>query len=131
MAGKSEMPSIERGAHALEAAHGIQDRAAAVLGIPRSTLQKWLSQGPLAESWDYVRELRAQYAPRGRGRPWVLDDSRERSVVEEAWKASGFRLALAARMLDVPRTSLRHLLHRYGLPNLPASGRATHKRTRE
>lgn len=108
---------------ALEAAHGIVDRAARELGIPRTTLQSWLA-GPLSDLEGYVGELRARYAPDGPGRPWTVDDGRTRTAVARAWRASGYRLAVAARELELPRTSLRHLLHRYRLPNLPASGRS-------
>jgi transcriptional regulator with GAF, ATPase, and Fis domain len=107
---------------ALEAAHGIQDRAARALGIPRTTLQKWLA-GPLQDLRETIRELREQYAPTGQGRPWTVEGPRTRAAVARAWKESGYRLTAAARTLELPRTSVRHLLHRYGLPNLPASGR--------
>jgi hypothetical protein len=111
---------------ALEAAHGIETRAAAVLGVPRTMLQKWLS-GPYADMRSLIDELRTKYAPDGPGRPWTIDGTRTREAVARAWKASGYRLTKAARLLDLPRTSLRHLLHRYGLPNLPASGRKPQK----
>jgi len=123
MAAKANVPDLERVRVALEAAHGIQEHAAAALGIPRSTLQAWLRRGPLAELQQYARYLRAQYAPSAQGRPWNVDGARTRDAVERAWVASGYRLATAARLLDLPRTSLRHLVHRYNLPNLPASGR--------
>ncbi len=108
---------------ALRRANGIQERAARALGIPRSTLQEWLTSGPLHDLGDYARRLRADYAPPNQGRPWMATKNRTRAVVARAWKASGHRLATAARLLEIPRTSLRHLLHRYRLPNLPAGGR--------
>jgi DNA-binding protein Fis len=108
---------------ALEAAHGIQTRAAAALGVPRTTLQKWLTSGPL-RSWSrYLAKLRRGHAPRAHGRPWKGSRNRSRAAVARAWKAAGHRLDPAARLLGIPRTSLRHLLHRYQLPNLPAHGR--------
>jgi transcriptional regulator with GAF, ATPase, and Fis domain len=119
---KRKMPTRGEVRAALEVAHGIQDRAARKLGVPRTTLQKWLS-GPLSDLRVRIDELRAKYAPQGPGRPWTVDGARTRAAVARAWKESGYRLAVAARSLDLPRTSLRHLLHRYRLPNLPASGR--------
>jgi transcriptional regulator of acetoin/glycerol metabolism len=113
---------------ALAAAHGIQQSAAEALGIPRSTLQKWLS-GPLRDLRQYVTELREEHAPPGQGRPWKLARNRTRSAVARAWAASGYRLSIAARRLGIPRTSLRHLLYRYDLPNLPAIGRTPAKKT--
>ncbi|MCU1282689.1 MAG: hypothetical protein JWM53_6235 [bacterium] len=110
---------------ALKEARGIQMRAAKALGIPRSTLQKWLSTGPLRDLRQYVVELRKQHAPDGQGRPWKTARNRTRAAVARAWKASGYRLDPAARALGIPRTSLRHLLHRYQLPNLPAHGRTS------
>jgi transcriptional regulator with GAF, ATPase, and Fis domain len=107
---------------ALSRAHGIVDRAARALGVPRTTLQNWLA-GSMADLQAFAAALRAKYAPEGPGRPWTVDGMRTRVAVARAWKASGYRLAVAARILDVPRTSLRHLVHRYELPHLPASGR--------
>ena len=123
---RSKTPAREKVRAALEAAHGIQDRAARALGVPRTSLQKWLS-GPLSDLKTYMDELRAKYAPQGPGRPWTVDGARTRAEVARAWKASGYRLTEAARSLGLPRTSLRHLLHRYGLPNLPAPGRNNQK----
>jgi len=111
---------------ALEAAHGIQDRAARALGVPRTTLQRWLS-GPYSDMRTLIENLRGRYAPDGPGRPWTIDGERTRAAVARAWNASGYRLTAAARLLDLPRSSLRHLLHRYGLPKLPASGRKPDK----
>ena len=46
------------------------------------------------------------------------------ALTSGAWNhLTQYRLTAAARTLELPRTSVRHLLHRYGLPNLPASGR--------
>ena len=109
---------------ALTQAHGIVDRAARALGVPRTTLQNWLA-GSLSDLQRFAAALRAKYAPDGPGRPWTVDGTRSRGAVARAWKASGYRLAVAARILDVPRTSLRHLVHRYELPNLPAAGRSS------
>jgi transcriptional regulator with GAF, ATPase, and Fis domain len=109
---------------ALKEARGIQLRAATALGIPRSTLQKWLSpKGPLRRLRPYVERLRQQHAPRGQGRPWKAAQNRTRAAVARAWKKSGYRLEPAARLLGIPRTSLRHLVHRFRLPNAPARGR--------
>jgi len=80
MARKPKILSRKKVRAALEAAHGIRDRAARVLKIPRTTLQAWLS-GPLRDLEAYIDELRAQYAPDGRGRPWVVDDARTRDAV--------------------------------------------------
>jgi transcriptional regulator with GAF, ATPase, and Fis domain len=123
---RSNVPPAETVRAALEAANGIQDRAARALGVPRTTLQKWLA-GPLSDLRSYVDEIRARYAPDGRGRPWITDGARSREEVARAWEQSGYRLSVAARLLELPRTSLRHLLHRYGMPNLPAPGRHPRK----
>jgi transcriptional regulator with GAF, ATPase, and Fis domain len=114
---------------ALKASHGIQDRAAAALGIPRSTLQKGVS-GPLRDLRPLIAELRRRHAPMRQGRPWKAARNRTRSAVARAWRASGYRLTVAARLLSIPRTSLRHLVHRYQLANLPAPGRKTSKTDR-
>jgi DNA-binding NtrC family response regulator len=124
------LPDMATVRAALEAEHGIQGRAAERLGIPRSTLQAWLTRGPLAELQSYARQLRSQYAPQAQGRPWTMDGQRSREVVAQAWQASGYRLAPAAAALGIPRSSLRHLLHRYELPNLPASGREPSRKRR-
>jgi DNA-binding NtrC family response regulator len=116
---------------ALEAAHGIQERTAKVLGVPRTTLQNWLSPtGPFSDLREFAAKVRADAAPRTQGRPWTTDDNRTRTAVASAWEASGYRLSAAARQLGIPRTSLRYLLHRYELPNLPAHGRAPKRRRR-
>lgn len=127
---KPNPPERERVRAALEAAHGIQEHAAAALGVSRTTLQTWLTRGPLTELREYARQLRVDYAPEAQGRPWTVDEARDRRAVEQAWIASGYRLAVAARLLGVPRSSLRHLLHRYELPNLPAPGRPSDVRRR-
>ena len=108
---------------ALEAANGIETRAAKHLGVPRTTLQKWLASERLRGLKRHAAKLRARFAPRAQGRPWTVDGKRTRGAVARAWKSSGYKLTAAARKLGLPRTSLRHLLHRYGLPNLPAPGR--------
>ena len=78
---------------ALEAAHGIQDRAANALGVPRTTLQNWLSPtGPLSDLRELAAKLRADSAPRAQGRPWTTDDNRTRTAVASAWEASDYRL---------------------------------------
>jgi transcriptional regulator with GAF, ATPase, and Fis domain len=123
MSRKAITPDYEKVREALEAAHGIQSRAAEILGVARTSLQSWLRMAAYEGLDEYSRELRRQYAPPTFGRPWHLDGARSREAVERAWNESGYRLNVAARMLDLPRNSLRHLLHRYQLPNLPASGR--------
>jgi transcriptional regulator with GAF, ATPase, and Fis domain len=115
---------------ALKAAHGVQSRAAKTLGVPRTTLQKWLTAGPLRHWRRYVDNLRRGHAPRAHGRPWKASRNRTRAAVARAWKAASHRLDPAARLLGIPRTSLRHLLHRYQLPNLPAPGRKRSARRR-
>jgi len=122
MARKARVPAREEVVAALQAAHGIQSRAATALGVPRTTLQRWLS-GPLQDLEASIDQLRSDHAPDGPGRPWTTEGTRSREAVASAWRASGYRLTTAARMLELPRTSLRHLLHRYQLPNLPAPGR--------
>jgi DNA-binding NtrC family response regulator len=107
---------------ALEAARGITSRAAEELGIPRTTLQKWLL-GPLRGWRDYFAKLKKAHAPQAQGRPWKESRNRSRQAVARAWRAAGYQLSGAARLLNIPRTSLRHLLYRYKLPNLPANGR--------
>jgi transcriptional regulator with GAF, ATPase, and Fis domain len=119
---RAEIPERDKVRAALQEAHGIQDRAAKALGVPRSTLQKWLT-GPFQDLKADLDGLREAYAPDGRGRPWTMDGARTRAAVERAWIKSGYRLTTAARLLGLPRTSVRHLLHRYALPNLPAPGR--------
>lgn len=119
---RRKIPERDTVRAAFHDAHGIHQRAAKALGVPRTTLQSWLS-GPLRELRAFVDELRAKHAPRGPGRPWTVEETRTRAAVARAWKQSGYRLAVAARTLDLPRTSVRHLLHRYRLPNLPAPGR--------
>ena len=116
---------------ALRRAHGIQERAAKALGIPRSTLQKWLASDTLKGLREYSLELRADHAPTKQGRPWKSTKSRTRAAVARAWKSSGYKLSAAARLLEIPRTSLRHLLYRYRLPNLPANGRRAQRRSRQ
>jgi hypothetical protein len=94
------------------------------LGVPRSTLQMWLSpKGPLHSLRPYVERLRRHHAPRAQGRPWKAAQNRTRAAVARAWKQSAYRLVPAARLLGIPRTSLRHLVHRFRLPNVPARGR--------
>ena len=108
---------------ALADANGIIVRATAILGVPRSTFQGWLASPKFAGLAQYAAELRAAHAPPHQGRPFLIGDNRTRESVSRAWEESGYELTRCARALGLPRSSLRHLLHRYALPNLPASGR--------
>jgi DNA-binding protein Fis len=128
---KARIPDLETIRIALRAGDGIQTRAANVLGVPRTTLQKWLERPELQELVTYAAKLRTDLAPPEQGRPFTMDASRTRAKVARAWRASGYRLTKAARALGIPRTSLRHLLYRYDLPNLPAPGRPEQNKSRK
>ncbi|MDB4967030.1 MAG: hypothetical protein JWN44_2719 [Myxococcales bacterium] len=116
-------PSEEAIRQALVDANGIIVRATALLGVPRSTFQGWLVSPKFAELAQYAAQLRASHAPPHQGRPFLAGDNRSKEAVSRAWEESGYELTRCARALGLPRSSLRHLLHRYTLPNLPASGR--------
>jgi transcriptional regulator with GAF, ATPase, and Fis domain len=120
---RRRMPNEAAIRRALEATHGVLDHAARRLHVPRSTFQQWLSRPESAALAQLAAELRRAYAPPHQGRPFVVAENRSREAVARAWEASGFCLAVAARSLELPRTSLRHLLHRYGLPHRPSEGR--------
>jgi transcriptional regulator of acetoin/glycerol metabolism len=108
---------------ALEETHGILDHTARLLGVPRSTFQGWMSSPAFDALWQYASALRTAHAPPHQGRPFAGGDNRSREAVARAWQESGYMLSGCARALGLPRSSVRHLLHRYALPKLPASGR--------
>jgi transcriptional regulator with GAF, ATPase, and Fis domain len=108
---------------ALTRSHGIYDHAARRLGIPRSTFQGWMVSAAFEALSQYASELRGEHAPPHQGRPFARGDNRSRQAVAAAWEKSGHTLSACARALGLPRSSVRHLLYRYRLPNLPASGR--------
>jgi len=108
---------------ALDKTNGILDHAARLLGVPRSTFQGWLASPALAELAQHAAQLRAAHAPPHQGRPYLSGENRTREAVSRAWEEANYELSRAARALGLPRSSMRHLLHRYSLPNLPASGR--------
>jgi transcriptional regulator of acetoin/glycerol metabolism len=118
-----KLPTEAEIRQALTDANGIIVRATAILGVPRSTFQGWLVSPKYAELAQYAAQLRSAHAPPHQGRPFLGGDNRTREAVSNAWEASGYELTRCARNLGLPRSSLRHLLHRYSLPNLPASGR--------
>ncbi|MDB4964613.1 MAG: hypothetical protein JWN44_302 [Myxococcales bacterium] len=108
---------------AVEETHGILEHAARLLEIPRSTLQGWFTTAAFEELSAYASQLRAAYAPPHQGRPFANGDNRTREVVARAWEESGYVLSACAKALGLPRSSVRHLVHRYRLPKLPARGR--------
>lgn len=120
MKGRATEDAIRR---ALEETHGILDHAARLVGIPRSTFQGWMSTAAFEELSQYASQLRAAHAPPHQGRPFAPGDNRTREVVAHAWEESGYVLNACAKALGLPRSSVRHLLYRYGLPKLPARGR--------
>jgi transcriptional regulator of acetoin/glycerol metabolism len=122
-AGERARPSEAAIRDALREAHGIYVHAARRLGIPRSTFHGWMTSRDFAPLSHYASALRSDCAPPHQGRPFAAGDNRSRQAVAAAWEKSGHTLSVCARALGLPRSSVRHLLHRYRLPNLPASGR--------
>jgi transcriptional regulator of acetoin/glycerol metabolism len=106
---------------ALQAAQGRVQAAAVVLGVHRTQLQRALDPGgAFAQLAAEAARLRAvtEYET-GRPREYHLT----RAEVAAAWEASGYKLARAAGALGVSRNALRDIVHRYGLPHLPAPRR--------
>jgi len=96
---------------ALTQANGNLRIAAEALGIPKSTLATIL-QRKHPVLLQKSRQLRA-HCGNERGRPRSDNASHDMDAVLAAWSKSGEILAVAARDLKIPASTLRDLLVRY------------------
>lgn len=99
---------------ALRTTSGSLRRAAELLEMPHSTLATLL-QRKHPELLDKARALRAKNGNE-LGRPRDNKPEHSKRVVLAAWKKNGNVLSATARALDIPPSTLRDLLIRYGVP---------------
>ena len=117
------MNKLQREMHEIEAAklkeillraEGNLKTAADLLDMPKSTLSTTLQRKHPA-LLDYARRLRARRGNE-RGRPRLRSPAHDKKSVGSAWRKSKHCLAVAARELGIPASTLRDLLVRYDLP---------------
>lgn len=88
--------------------------ASEILGMPKSTFSTALRRKH-PKLLDYARSLRARQGNE-RGRPRNTDPAHNKKSVGTAWRRSKHCIAVAARDLSIPASTLRDLLIRYDLP---------------
>jgi transcriptional regulator with GAF, ATPase, and Fis domain len=117
------MNKLQREMHEIEAAklkeillraEGNLKVAAGLLDMPKSTLSTTL-QRKHPTLLAYARRLRARKGNE-RGRPRAVNPAHDKKTVGTAWRKAKQVLAVAARDLGIPASTLRDLLIRYDLP---------------
>lgn len=116
---EAERSAIEK---ALIKHSGIVGRAADELSMPKSSLATLLVHRypDLGKEAEKMRASIGMSA--GPGRPF--EPTHDAADVARAWKQSEQTVAACARILGLPRTTMRSLLYRYGLLSKPKKKKA-------